>query len=584
MKDKPSELLFNPKKVFKGEIKKVLKGYPKRSSNFSDKLDERILGPKLSDKFIKDGYAYLLRGAAFGQESGFYTIKYTDKKNIENTNANPVVAAFSQMFDGSGQFISTTTNLLTAASFANGGRIYVVRVPVEDVYSFKSFCDFEYEYLIPDYIGKDEIIGCFKFGNFKQIYDFLISQGLDIKPEDLGVSLEELLNPGLQHVKVLTEFNQESMFLEPLMKEMQKNLEEKSRSEPQFVNRFILDILDKSDIRSMGGKMGNVSILEKKNEKPRRIAIFTDSHGLLEPTEAILENIKSKGIKEIYSLGDNIGLGPNPKEVLDLLDVYGVKSIAGNYEDHINIGLKPFASYMTVDKAMNIEWMSKQITSYQKEMLKSMAHCIELNLGGKKIALCHFANDVRCDFTKHSTWIYGRACNEKLLNPYDQFMYTNSVEQMDEIATVLGFKAFEGNLSTYQRLCMLKDFISKNKDTILSNPYLQGYISYVYDPLFCDGSQLRQVSDYDTIIQGHVHFNRFGKCSVTGTEFYDVRAAGMGYSGLENDMASYIILTETNDGFDISKIDVPYDRKQMEQSILKLELPNNTIKKYTNIH
>ena len=36
----------------------------------------------------------------------------------------------------------------------------------------------------------------------------------------------------------------------------------------------------------------------------REIAIFTDAHGLLEPTQAALEDMTKRGITEIYSLGD----------------------------------------------------------------------------------------------------------------------------------------------------------------------------------------------------------------------------------------------------------------------------------------
>ena len=39
----------------------------------------------------------------------------------------------------------------------------------------------------------------------------------------------------------------------------------------------------------------------------RKIAIFTDAHGLYEPTLAALQDMKARGITEIYSLGDNIG-------------------------------------------------------------------------------------------------------------------------------------------------------------------------------------------------------------------------------------------------------------------------------------
>ena len=44
----------------------------------------------------------------------------------------------------------------------------------------------------------------------------------------------------------------------------------------------------------------------------RKIGVFTDTPGLLEPTEAALKDMDMKEITEIYSLGDSIGFGPNP--------------------------------------------------------------------------------------------------------------------------------------------------------------------------------------------------------------------------------------------------------------------------------
>ena len=46
-------------------------------------------------------------------------------------------------------------------------------------------------------------------------------------------------------------------------------------------------------------------------------AIISDIHGNLEALEAVLADIDSKGIKEIYCLGDIIGYGPNPCECID---------------------------------------------------------------------------------------------------------------------------------------------------------------------------------------------------------------------------------------------------------------------------
>jgi predicted phosphodiesterase len=47
-------------------------------------------------------------------------------------------------------------------------------------------------------------------------------------------------------------------------------------------------------------------------------ALISDIHGNLEAFEAVLADINSQGIKEIYCLGDVIGYGPNPGECIKL--------------------------------------------------------------------------------------------------------------------------------------------------------------------------------------------------------------------------------------------------------------------------
>ena len=122
----------------------------------------------------------------------------------------------------------------------------------------------------------------------------------------------------------------------------------------------------------------------------RQIAIFTDVHGLLQPTIAILEDIRKRGITEIYSLGDNIGVGPDPSEVLDLLGEHGVISINGNSEEYSTIGIAPFESYFSTPKTLSQEWTESRLTSKQKKDLEKNKHSYDLTVGGLKIGLCHF--------------------------------------------------------------------------------------------------------------------------------------------------------------------------------------------------
>jgi len=46
-------------------------------------------------------------------------------------------------------------------------------------------------------------------------------------------------------------------------------------------------------------------------------AIISDIHSNLESLEAVLADIRAQGIEEIYCLGDLVGYGPNPREVID---------------------------------------------------------------------------------------------------------------------------------------------------------------------------------------------------------------------------------------------------------------------------
>ncbi|MGN1311412.1 MAG: hypothetical protein ACI4U4_00185 [Bacilli bacterium] len=51
----------------------------------------------------------------------------------------------------------------------------------------------------------------------------------------------------------------------------------------------------------------------------KEIATFTDANDLIEPVTSALDDIDRSSITELYSLGDNIGLGLNPGEVIGLL-------------------------------------------------------------------------------------------------------------------------------------------------------------------------------------------------------------------------------------------------------------------------
>ena len=175
--------------------------------------------------------------------------------------------------------------------------------------------------------------------------------------------------------------------------------------------------------------------MEEGKYTGRQIAILTDAHGLLEPVEAILKDINSRGIKEVYSLGDNIGEGPNSQEVVQLLYEKGVVSLAGNAEEYIRLGLGPFR--YAWDRQL------PKLDENCKGIINLYPHFIKLVIGGKKVALVHFTNDVRYDFVSHSTWSYqghfdvdknlGEGVRRDL-NASEQFFHANELEEIKNAA------------------------------------------------------------------------------------------------------------------------------------------------------
>lgn len=285
--------------------------------------------------------------------------------------------------------------------------------------------------------------------------------------------------------------------------------------------------------------------IKKENDiyTGREIAIFTDTHAMYEPTIAILEDIRFRGISEIYSLGDNTSLGPSPREVLDLMDKYNVNQIMGNSEYYLTLGGSPF-NYWNEERERSLDWTNDRVQGYIND-LKLYKPSLDLLLGDKKIALCHFGNDIRWDFVKHNTWIYqDNIGNGKSA---DQFMFTNSDEYNKEVEYMI------------------------NKYGI-DNPKVQGYLSSKNTPMF-DG---KLITSYDDVFQGHVHFELEDK--LNNTNIHTLRGAGMGeLDESKKSMAYYIILKEKKiGGYDIEKVYIPFNKNSLLSSIYSSDMPTKT--------
>ncbi len=87
-----------------------------------------------------------------------------------------------------------------------------------------------------------------------------------------------------------------------------------------------------------------------------RRAILSDIHSNLEAFEAVLKDIESKQVEEILCLGDLIGYGPNPREVI-LRALSFAKVLRGNHED----ALLFIATDFNKEASAAIDWTREQL-------------------------------------------------------------------------------------------------------------------------------------------------------------------------------------------------------------------------------
>lgn len=316
---------------------------------------------------------------------------------------------------------------------------------------------------------------------------------------------------------------------------------------------------------------------------PRKIAIFTDIHGLLEPLEAILDDVKRRRITEIYSLGDNIGLGPNPYEVISTILQNHVISVLGNYEEMMIHGPKMFQVYLTKEKIQDGFFTKQCLTIEQQKEIASWPHFLPLHTTHHHLALVHFANDVRFDFLYHNSYKYMDHIRSGKLG-YPQFSYTNSKSELFYLASKIGMNLFnlKGVTTPTECLHKIREFLIEKKELLKQNPAFYGYLSAILDPLFYEDHHLKTVYDYEYIIQGHTHFEVLEKSR--NTTFYAIRGAAVGFS--ETDcvqLARYIVATIYKEQITFETIEIPYDREKMIYSIDHAKLPNQLIRKYTKI-
>lgn len=124
------------------------------------------------------------------------------------------------------------------------------------------------------------------------------------------------------------------------------------------------------------------------------ITVFGDVHGNLPALEAVFADMDARGLKNRYCLGDLVGYGTFPNEVIEAVRVRGIPTLMGNYDQGVgNDSDDCGCAYKTeVEQArgvLSITWTNAHTTAENKVFLRSLAEHIPVQVGDLKVLLVH---------------------------------------------------------------------------------------------------------------------------------------------------------------------------------------------------
>ncbi len=98
-----------------------------------------------------------------------------------------------------------------------------------------------------------------------------------------------------------------------------------------------------------------------------KTAIISDIHGNLEAFREVLDDIGQTGADAVVSLGDNVGYGPDPEAVVQLIRSRNIPSIMGNHE--LAIVLPERRHWFNESARMSLAVTEKLLTEETKQWI-----------------------------------------------------------------------------------------------------------------------------------------------------------------------------------------------------------------------
>ena len=123
-----------------------------------------------------------------------------------------------------------------------------------------------------------------------------------------------------------------------------------------------------------------------------KVALVGDVHANLPALEAVLAHAHERGVKEIWNVGDFVGYGAFPDEVVWRLRGEDALSIIGNYDLKVLKFKKKRDKWRRSkrpEKWLAFKWAYENLSKESRKYLRSLPQEIRMEILGRRILLTH---------------------------------------------------------------------------------------------------------------------------------------------------------------------------------------------------
>jgi len=123
-----------------------------------------------------------------------------------------------------------------------------------------------------------------------------------------------------------------------------------------------------------------------------KIALLGDVHANLPALDAVLAHARKRGVDQIWNIGDFVGYGAHPDEVVKRLRKVGAISIIGNYD--LKVLKFPKKNDKWRKTKMHLKWFAfkwayENLSKQSRQYLRTLPEELWLYTGGKHFLLTH---------------------------------------------------------------------------------------------------------------------------------------------------------------------------------------------------